>query len=93
MPVLVIGKQLFTCRWSETLDGTPGFDIIMAGAEQLPTSTVLERRELLNPTASLPKRGLSSFSKPFAGLLREARIKHRGRGLHTISGSSCSDGN
>lgn len=42
MPELVIGKKLFTCRWSETLDGTPGFDIIIAATEQLPNSTVLE---------------------------------------------------
>lgn len=87
MPVPVIGKQLFTCRWSETLDGTPGFDIIIAGTEQLPTSTVLERkgRELLNHTASLPKRGLSSLFKPFAGVLREAQIKYHRRGLHTYN--------
>lgn len=95
MPLLVIGKKLFACRWSETLDGTPGFDIIIAGTEQLPTSTVLEwkGRELLNQPASLPKRGLSSRFKPFAGVLRAAQIKHHGWGFHTISGSSHSDRN
>jgi len=41
MPVSVIGKKLFTCRWSETLDGTPGFDIIIAATEQLPNSAAL----------------------------------------------------
>lgn len=44
MPVLVTGKERFTCRWSETLDGTPGFDIIIAGTEQLPSSAALERK-------------------------------------------------
>lgn len=95
MPLLVIGKKLFACRWSETLDGTLGFDIIIAGTEQLPTSTVLERkrRELFNQPASLPKRGLSSRFKPFAGVLCAAQIKHHGQGVHTISGSSRSDRN
>jgi len=95
MPVLVIGKKLFTCRWSETLDGTPGFDIIITGTEQLPASTVLEQkaRKLLNHTASLPKTGLSSLFKPFAGVLREAQIKDHRRGSHTLSGSPCSDRN
>lgn len=66
--MLVIGKKLFACRWSETLDGTPGFDIIIASTEQLPASTVLERKgRAANHTASLPKRGFHPCSNPAQG--------------------------
>lgn len=83
MPVLVIGKKLFTCRWLETLDGTAGSDIIMAGAEQLPASAVLKckGRELLNHSASPPKAAFHPGSNP-SRVLRDAQIKHRGR-AHT----------
>lgn len=70
MPVLVIGKQLFPCRWSETPDSTPAIGIVTAGAEQ-PQPARCPSCSITQPL--VPKGG----PRPRANPLQGRCVRHR----------------